>query len=116
MSALIAKEKTDGTVVVAFVAFSDSPYPLAETLLDHYTDEEKVEGLIALGSMPFVTPEGGKRREGARQAKPVTVPEEAALVALAALNQFEHVYLWKEGMWTTLEVMLTFVPLRRSGV
>ncbi len=63
---LIGRENTDGTVTAIFCAHDSQPPYVGATLRDHYTGPEKVDALMALGSVSVLGSDIGEKHKFGR--------------------------------------------------
>ncbi len=57
----LARKNNDGTVTYNYCHWDGYPSNNGNLLLDHYTDPDKVDKLMALGSLSYLSPKVGRK-------------------------------------------------------
>lgn len=125
-SNVIAK-LTDGRYAKIYIHFDGYLSGVGQTLLDHYTDQAKIEALIALGSISVldaeVTAPAGHRFGNQipghtvaygrdRGETDVDATYHPTLQAVLDEGDFEEfAYIWQDGTWTVSDHGDEFVDL-----
>lgn len=60
---LIARQNDDGTVTAIYCHYDGYPEGVGRTLLDNYTDPDKVDALLALGNLSALGSELGSKHD-----------------------------------------------------
>mgnify|MGYP006281310619 CR=1 FL=1 len=116
----IARLNNDGSISSIYCHFDGYPAGVGRTLLDHYTTQERVNGLISLGDLSVLGKSIGQRHDfesargndmcvaygrdrGEVDVGAVHSVNHAALMDLVKNSWEEYVYLF-DGEWSYLRV------------
>lgn len=111
----IAVRNADGTITSIYCHYDGYPDGVGKTLVEHYTDPDKIAALIALGDLSVLGKDIGVKQDfgnpaegtclaygrdrGETSVDAVTDVDEVAFRKRAAEGWEEYVYLWADGDW-----------------
>ena len=111
----IGKRNQDGTITSIYCHWDGYPEHHGPILKDHYSDETKLDKLLALGNLSSLAPEIGDEphdfnnapdgvcnfygRDRKEEKQEASTLSEAAFHRMLKDSWAEHVYIFENGQW-----------------